>query len=291
MAGNVDFFPGLVVGSVCAVCICGSVEVTIRAADGSADEGWHCYGSQHFRSKQPLMPPRCMVTRRPSNARQPRKGWLKRWQAALPPLRPLTGASGMAPARLWELTHRGSTPRSWSGLTTGTSKSRWWLTTSWAWDVAFEDLRGLVQKQRFNSQAVESRLYREDQNKNALAVDLFCFITQETLTRAFLKAREFIGTLESLKAAALQLFQERYRSLQFKFSRNQLTCKPRSFQMMKKRIRLCRAVEPNQRRTLYAKRLKALQGSLLAPASKTGAAPSRRRARMCSVGVSVQRGA
>ncbi len=46
-----------------------------------------------------------------------------------------------------------------------------------------------------------------------MTVDLFCFITQETLARAFLKALEFIGTLESLKAAALQLFQERYRSL------------------------------------------------------------------------------
>lgn len=64
---------------------------------------------------------------------------------------------------------------------------------------------------RFNSQAVESRLYRED--KNALTVDLSCFQTQGTLARAFLKALEFIGTFESLKAAALQLFQERHRSL------------------------------------------------------------------------------
>ncbi len=69
---------------------------------------------------------------------------------------------------------------------------------------------------RFNSQAVESRLYREDQNKNALAVDLSCFQTQGTLARAFLKALEFIGTLESLKAAALQLFQERHRSLRLR---------------------------------------------------------------------------
>lgn len=115
LAGNAGFFRGLVAGSVCAARICLSVEVTPRSADGSADEGLRCCGSQHFRSKHPLMPQRRMATRRPSNARQPGKGWLKRWPAALPPMRPLTGASGMAPARLWELTHRGSTPRFWSG--------------------------------------------------------------------------------------------------------------------------------------------------------------------------------
>ena len=41
---------------------------------------------------------------------------------------------------------------------------------------------------------------------NSVKQDLFCFIPQETLARAFYKAREFIGTLGNLKAAALQLF-------------------------------------------------------------------------------------
>jgi len=101
-AGNVDFFPGMVVESVCAARLCSSVEVTLREADDSPDEEWHCCGCQRlhrngtrcaccrdttlgglpcmlrvrlqtyecqscgraFRRKPPLMHPRHMVTMR-----------------------------------------------------------------------------------------------------------------------------------------------------------------------------------------------------------------------------------